>query len=163
MISCKRNILWFVLALALAGGCDEVGQVYTSTTGGYLGSDISPKRTWRLSGELYNPSAAADGDFATAARSDYEYRGATLTIDLKRVCLFQTIIIEHGAGEHGHARRIAVATSIDGKEFAQRYWAPGKRRVTILSLPKPVLARYVRLQVARPGPRPWNIAEIYIQ
>ncbi len=162
MISLKP-VFVAVLALGLLSGCDDVGQVYRPTTGGYLGTDISPKRTWLVTGELLDVTSAADSDFTTSARSDYEYSGATLTVDLRRVCLFQTVILEHGASEHGHPRKLAVATSIDGKTYTLRHTAPGKRRVTILSLPEPVLARYVRLRVVQPGPRPWNVAEIYLQ
>ena len=151
-----------VLALPIAG-CNHVGGIYRSTTGGYLGADISKKNTWLARGDLQNPSAAIDGDMATAARSDYDYSGATITIDLGRPCLFQTVIVDHGAGEHGHASTVAVSTSADGKNFIDRHVSPGKRRVTILCLPKPVLARYLRLWVKSPGVQPWNIAEIYLQ
>ena len=151
-----------VLALSIAG-CDQVGGIYRPTTGGYLGADISPKNTWVARGDLQNPSAAIDDDMATAARSDYEYSGAAITIDLRRPCVFQTVVVDHGAGEHGHASKVAVATSADGRSFIDRHVSPGKRRVTILCLPKPVLARYLRLRVTAPGVQPWNIAEIYLQ
>ena len=162
MTSLKRAFV-VALALGLLGGCDDVRPVYGPNTGGYLGAYISPKSAWLVTGELLDVTSAADGDFSTSARSDYEYSGATLTVDLRRACLFQTIILEHGASEHGHPRKLAVATSIDGKTYTLRHLAPGKRRVTILSLPEPVLARYVRLRVVQPGPRPWNVAEIYLQ
>lgn len=143
-------------------GCNHVGGIYKSTTG-HLGGDISPKNTWLAGGDLQNPSGAIDGDMATAARSDYDYSGATITIDLRRPCVFQTVVVDHGASEHGHASTVAVATSADGKNFVDRHVSPGKRRVTILCLPKPVLARYLRLRVTAPGVQPWNIAEIYLQ
>ena len=86
-----------------------------------------------------------------------------LTIDLKEMVLFQMVVIDHGRDEHGYCRRVGVATSADGEAFADRHPAPGTRRLTILSLPEPVLARYVRLRVVRPGPRPWSIAEVFLQ
>ena len=150
-----------VLALPIAG-CDHVGGIYRATTG-HLGADITPKKTWLAGGDLQNPSAAIDGDMTTAARSDYDYSGAAITIDLRRQCVFQTVVVDHGAGEHGHASTVAVATSADGENFIDRHVSPGKRRVTILCLPKPVLARYLRLRVTAPGVQPWNIAEIYLQ
>lgn len=150
------------LALPIAS-CNNVGGIYRSTTGGYLGADISPKNTWMARGDLQNPSAAIDDNMDTAARSDYEYSGAAITIDLRRPCVFQTVVVDHGAGENGHAGKVAVATSADGKSFVDRHVSPGKRRVTILCLPKPVLARYLRLRVTSPGIQPWNIAEIYLQ
>lgn len=150
-----------VLALPIAG-CNHVGGIYRATTG-HLGADITPKNTWLARGDLQNPLAAIDDDMATAARSDYDYSGAAITIDLRRQCVFQTVVVDHGAGEHGHASTVAVATSADGKNFIDRHVSPGKRRVTILCLPKPVLARYLRLRVTAPGVQPWNIAEIYLQ
>jgi hypothetical protein len=159
----RRLACIFVALVLPLAGCDNVGGIYRSTTGGYLGADISPKNTWLVRGDLQNPLAAVDEDMATAARSDYDYSGAAITIDLRRPCVFQTVVVDHGAGEHGHASKVAVATSADGKSFTDRHVSPGKRRVTILCLPKPVLARYLRLRVTAPGVQPWNIAEIYLQ
>ena len=154
------------MVLLIAGACLPgcgASPVYYPTTGGYLGADISPKGTWSAHGSLSNAAAATDGDLSTAARSDYNYRSAAITIDLKKACLFQTVIIDHGNAEHGHCRKVALATSLDGKIFIDRYAAPGTRRITILCTPGPVLARYVRLQAVAPGPRPWSIAEVYLQ
>ncbi len=144
-------------------GCEGAPAIYTPTGGGYLGAEISPKNSWAVRGHLANPPAAADGNLATFARSDYAYRGAELTIDLKKVCLFQTVIIDHGIHEHEYCPRTAVATSVDGAIFTDRLAAPGTRRVTVLCLPGPVLARYLRLRAEVPGPRPWSIAEVYVQ
>lgn len=144
-------------------GCDVVAPVYSPSTGGYLGANITPKDTWVARGSLANPAFAIDQDLATAARSDYQYEGAELIIDLKKVSLFQTVIIEHGAARDGHCRSVAITTSVDGKIFNNKYVAPGTRRVTIVSLPAPTLARYVRIEAARPGRDRWAIAEIYIQ
>ena len=72
------------------------------------------------------------------------------------------VIIEHGADELAFAPRVAVQTSLDGAVFTQRYVGVGSRRVTILYLGGPVLARYVRLQALASGQRPWAVAEIYL-
>lgn len=166
-VPAMNRLRWLAVVAGLLAcpiaGCNQVGGIYRSTTGGYLGADITPKKSWQAKGDLHNPGAAIDDDLTTAARSDYQYLGATITVDLRRPCLFQTVILDHGAGEHGHAGKVTVATSMDGKSFLDRHVSPGKRRVTVLCLPKPVLARYVRLRVAAPGAEPWNIAEIYLQ
>ncbi len=162
MKTCVCTILLAVLVMGLVG-CDQAVPVYTATTGGYLGADISSKRLWRLTGEMANPQAAADEDLTTSAQSDYNSAGAALTIDLGRPCLFQTVILDHGNARDGHARRIAVAVSMDGRTFIDQHVGPGKRRVTIVSLPKPVLARYVRVRVVGSGPQPWSVAEVYLQ
>lgn len=164
MIVLRTLVLGGVLAsVCLAGGCGQVGQIYSAVRDGPLGADISAKGGWQLGGDLYSPAAAADENLSTAARSDYEYTGAVLTVDLRQACLFQTIIIDHGSGEHGYAGKVSVATSIDGKVFVNQHVAPGTRRVTVLSLPQPVLARHVRLRAVTAGARPWNIAELYLR
>jgi len=144
-------------------GCGGPVPIYAPTTGGYLGASISPKRQWVAAGDLYGAPAAVDGNLTTAARSDYQYDGAELTIDLNAVCLFQTVVIDHGQQEHGHCRRVAVSTSLDGQAFTEQHQVAGTRRITILSLPKPVLARHVRLRAVRAGKQPWSIAEVFLQ
>ena len=157
---------WLCVAAAAtvtaATGC-EVGEIYWQRPGGKLGLKISPKASWRASGTAANPRAAIDGDLTTAARSSYRGGNAELTIDLGRRCLFEMIVIDHGEAQHGYARRVGVATSRNGKAYVDRYTAPGTRRVTHLMLPKPALARYVRLKVVAPGRRAWSVAEVYIQ
>lgn len=151
-----------IVALAAGIGCDPT-PIYRPTRGGYFGSSISDKKTWALSGTLDKPAAAADGNLATAARSGSRYAGAELVIDLKTNCIFQTVILDHGAAADGHARLVGVATSIDGKNWTDRYSGPGTRRVTILSMPEVVLARYLRIQALAPAQAPWAIAEVYLQ
>jgi len=157
---------WLCLVTALvliaSGGCD-VPRIYSQRTDQMFGAKISPKTQWRASGSVTKPAAAIDGNLDTIARSSYRLAGADLTIDLKGACVFQMIIIDHGSEQTGCARRVGVATSTDGRGFKDRYAGPGARRVTHLLLPKPVLARYVRLKVITPGRRPWAIGEIYIQ
>lgn len=128
-----------------------------------MGAKITPKRTWAARGDLSNPAAVADGLLVTVARSDYDYTGAELVIDLRQPCMFQTVVIDHGLEPQGHCRKVGVATSLDGKLWVDRYAGPGARRVTVLSLPEVVLARYVRLRAVQPGTRPWAVAEVFLQ
>ena len=155
---------WTCLLPAVAAlvGC-EPGSIYSPTTGGYVGARISPKSRWAVRGELSPPAAAADGNLATAARSAARYADAKLIIDLKELCVFQTIVIDHGSEQDGYCRIVSAATGIDGRQWTHRHAVGGTRRVTILSLPEVVLARYVRLKAAVPGPKRWAVAEVFIQ
>lgn len=159
----QRRYICLVFLVGVMVGCDVVAPVYSPSTGGYLGANITPKNTWAARGDLANPASAIDHDLSTAARSDYQYKGTELIIDLKKVCLFQSVIIEHGAARGGHCRSVNISTSVDGRIYNNKYIAPGTRRVTIISLPAPTLARYVRLEASSPGRSRWAIAEIYIQ
>ncbi len=158
-----KKCLCLVFLTGVMGGCEVVSPVYRQSTGGYLGADITPKNTWSVRGDLANPAAAADEDISTAARSNYGYTGAELIIDLKKVCLFQTVILEHGTAKSGHCREVDISTGVDGKNFSKKHVAPGTRRFTIISLPAPTLARYVRIKAVSPGRGRWYIAEVYIQ
>ncbi len=151
------------IILVVIIGCDAVFPIYRPTTGGYLGADITPKKTWTCWGNLDNPSAAVDEDLSTIAKSRHSPAGAEITIDLKRLCLFQSIIIEHGQAQMGYCQSLAVLTSVDGKRFTKQYVAPGARRVTIILLPAPTVARYVRLRLLKPGLERWAIAEVFLQ
>jgi hypothetical protein len=124
---------------------------------------LSARTSWLAGGALSNAQAALDGDLSTAALSDYQYAGADITLDLQRPCLFQMVVLHHGKSEMGFARRVGVSTSLDGNIFIDRYVAPDLRRVATLSLPSPVLARYVRIKAIVPGSQPWSIAEIYLE
>ncbi len=157
---------WICLGAAagVVGGIGCVpGEIYRPFAGQTLGMKITPKDGWRASGTLPNPRAAVDGDLATLARAGRRSGNAQLTLDLRENCVFQSVIIDHGESQYGCGRRVSVATSVDGKIFVPRYAAQGTRRVTHLLLPKPVLARYVRINVLATGRRPWAVAEVYIQ
>jgi len=160
----KYACAWLILAgtcWALLGGCQET--IYRPSTGGYLGAKITPKQAWRAGGTISHPAAAVDGDLTTAATGESGNPGAELRIDLGEVCLFQTIIVDHGRDEHAYPPSVRVATSLDGKAFTRRYVGPGTRRVTILSLTEPVLARYLRLAATGRRRRRWSVAEVYLQ
>jgi len=153
---------WFLGCAIPLAGCGPV-PLYAPSAGGYLGPSITPRRRWVLSGTLAGPALAVDGDLLTAARAARDQLGAHLIIDLKEPCVFQSVIIDHGAAAGGHCRLVALDTSVDGTRWRRRYAAAGTRRVTVLCLPEVVLARYVRLRCVVPGPGRWTIAEVYLQ
>lgn len=92
-----------------------------------------------------------------------DYRGASFVIDLGRPCIFNTVVLVHGTGDKGFAREVNVATSTDGKNFTDRYTAPGTPRFTYLNLLTPITARYVRITATRAGKTPWVISQVYFQ
>jgi hypothetical protein len=141
-------------------GCPPSG---TGVGGAALGSSLTPKKTWRAVGNLRDPAKAIDDDSGTAAISTSSYANAFIDVDLGKACLFNRIIIDHGPDEYGFPTRMAVYTSLDGQSFSPLTQVAGKRKVTNVLLISPVLARYVRLQVVSPGPRPWSVAEISFQ
>ncbi|NQU75705.1 MAG: discoidin domain-containing protein, partial [Planctomycetes bacterium] len=112
---------------------------------------------------LSRSAAAIDGDIRTAAVSYRNYTGDAITIDLNKTCLFQTIIIYHGTNEFGFAHTVEVAVGSDISAFQTVYITLGTRKVTVVSLPKPVLGRYLRLRAVRAGREPWSLAEVYLQ
>ena len=140
---------------ALCPGCPQVPEISSS--------DITPRSTWRASGDLREPAKAIDGYLSTAAVSGNNYTNAYIGLDLGKVCLFNRIIVDHGPDEHGYPARMAVYTSLDGQNFTLQGEFAGKRSVTNALLLTPVLARYIRLQAVAPGLKPWSVAEIAIQ
>ncbi len=124
---------------------------------------VTPKRKWKVSGSLSNPDRVLDGDAFSAAFSARYYNAGELTIDLGEMCMFNMVVIDHGSEEMGFCRRVAVETSVNGKDFTKRAEVSGTRRVTVISIVTPTLARHVRLKVISPGERRWSVAEIYLQ
>lgn len=125
-------------------------------------SRIAPKARWTVTGDLRDAHKAIDGEVSTIAFSEASHANAAITIDLGKVCLFNTVTIEHGAKEFGYCRKLAILTSDKGRTFQPQILVPGLRRVTTAVLVKQVLTRYVRIQVVEPGNRPWAVAEIYL-
>lgn len=156
----RHNVAVASLVFAAAGCAPS--EVYTDGPKPQA-SSVSPRSRWQASGDLRDVQKAIDGSLATAAVSPSTYHNAQITIDLGKSCVFNFVAIDHGADELGFCRRVAVLVSQDGKNFAQVEAVPGTRRVTVINLVSPVLARYVRLVAVVPGDRPWSIAEIYIQ
>jgi hypothetical protein len=149
-----------VVAVLLAG-CS--GQVYDPAAGAALPGAIPNRYTWRASGDFPKPVFAIDGDVNTVTSTVASYGNASMTIDLGKASIFNMVVMDHGVYEYGFPRRVAVLTSLDGKNFSYRFAGPGTRRVTILSLMTPTMARYVKLQAVEPGDKPWSIAELYFQ
>jgi hypothetical protein len=125
-------------------------------------SAITPHTQWRVSGDLTNPAAAADGDLTTAAISQAAYAGAELTVDLGKPCLFNMIVMDHGPMPEGFPRRMAVLTSLDGREFTYTYGKEGNRQRTVFVLITPTLARYIRIKAVVPGSEPWSVGEVFL-
>jgi hypothetical protein len=164
--STRRNLLrgGFLCLLAVcAGGCDPSG-LYTGDQRGFAPGTITAKSRWRVTGGLENVQAAADGDPSTAASGGGSAGNATLTIDLGEACLFNMVVIDHGSsGGLGYPRRLALLASTDGQNFRRLAVVPGTRRVTLVNIITPYLARYIRLQAVARGPDPLSIAEVHIQ
>ncbi len=152
-----------VLAAGLLGGCGPKF-VHNKTV---FPKQISPYYVWAISdhprGTFSNLRSAIDNNNLTMATSKKDYKGASVTIDFGRSCLFNSISILHGENEFGFAGRVAVTTSLDGRKFIHRRTFPGNRKITYLLLMTPVRARFVRLTAVSRGSKPWAIAEIYVQ
>lgn len=157
-LSTGMGILLMYL-LAAGGGCNTE---YDSGTK-FPAAAISDRKTWRAGGGIRTPASAIDGDLSTAAVSGYSYENKAIVIDLGKVCLFNTIIIQHGNDGLGFCRRVGISTSLDGKDYTHRAAVPGTRKVSFFVLVTPVLARHVRLQAIVPGNRPWSIAEVHLR
>lgn len=148
-----------IAAAALAGTLAGCAPTYQD--GRAEGSAITARRVWRASGDMQAPALAVDENPNTSAVSPDRGGRGTLTVDLGKPCLFNTVIIEH-ADEMGFAPRVGIWTSLDGQTFTQRCIGVGTRRVTILYLGTATLARYVRVEALAAGQRPWSVAEIYL-
>ena len=145
---------------AIVPGCVE--NIYDNQ-GKAQAAMITPRQQWRVEGDVNDPAYAIDGLLSTASTTGYDYDNATVTIDLGKICLFNMVVIDHGENENGFCRRLAMLTSTNGKTFIRRKIAPGNRRVSIICLISPILARYVRLQAISQGQEPWALAEIHMQ
>ena len=158
----RMRAIWPLILAFAAAGAGGCGPGYVNERQFAPGA-VTPRSAWRASGQLKDSAKALDGDILTAAVSEPYYNDAVLDIDLGEVCLLNMIAIDHGPEEMGYCRRVAVETSIDGKSFARHAEAPGTRKITIISMVTPAMARYVRLKVIAQGGRPWSVAEIHIQ
>ena len=158
-----KTVLSFTLwmMVVVAPGC-AVSPIYQEGT--LPGLAVLPKKSdWRAVGSLQDIRYAIDGDINTAALNGAAAEEATITIDLGRACMFNTVVIDHGRNEPAYAHSVAVLISMDGKNFTQRYSAPGTRRVSTFCMPSPVLARYVRIAALAPRAGSWSVAEVYLQ
>lgn len=152
-------LLLLAAPVALTSGC---GDAFQHGRHGPAAA-VSPHSDWKISGNLSGLEKAADGNAGTAAVGDVRSPNARVEIDLGKACLFNMVIIEHGPEQFGFCRRVAVLTSLDGKQFHRRVVLPGTRHVTILYLGRPVLARHVRLEAVSPGSQAWSVAEVLLR
>jgi hypothetical protein len=149
-----------VLSAVVAVGC---GSEFTRGRGPG-GSRVTHSREWTVRGDLSNPQYMTDDRDATVSISGGSYRGAEITVDFAKPCMLNMIVMRHGSEhEKGFPRRVAVATSMDGENWKHTMVGLGTRRVTVLSLVTPTLARYVRLRALEEGGEPWAIAELIVQ
>jgi len=158
-----RGIHWMCILLLVGPALFSAGCAGDFEHGRFApAAAVSPFQDWKVTGNLQEPQKAADGSAATAAVARRGHN-AQITIDLGTACLFNMIAVNHGPDQFGFCRRLAVLTSLDGKAFDRRTVLPGTRHITVLLLPRPTLARYIRLQVVLRGSRPWSVAEIFVQ
>ena len=156
-----HKLCWLVLLVA-AAGCE--GDPAFDPAAQAAAAGIAPRSQWQVRGRgVDNAELAIDGNMATRATTSSSYRDAALTIDLGDPSLFNMLVLEHGAEGMGFAQRVGVSTSLDGQSYTRRAIAPGNRRVTIVCIVTPVLARHIRIEAMQPGQRPWSLAEIQLK
>ena len=156
-------IVLAAVAAFCSAGCDGTGEYNSRNI--FPAAALTPRSEWAAfsSAEVSNIEAAIDGSDGTAAETGYDYKDASVIIDLGKACMFNEVIVSHDPHEMGYAHRVAVLTSMDGKTFRKCFDGPGNRKVSYFLLVAPVLARYVKLQVVYPGAEPWSLGEIYLR
>ncbi len=148
--------------LASIGGCAP-GPIYGPDAARAPIGEITARNTWIAAGNLDKPDLATDGDLNTMAVGRTGNPPPSLRIDLGQACTFNFVVVDHGRDELAFARRVEIATSMDGRTFTQRFIGPGSRRVSNFMLPSTALARFVRITAIEPGTKPWVVAEVYFQ
>jgi len=151
------------VCLLAGSGCAPTGSLYLHRSDKPPAAALSDPRTWKLSGSLRDIRQAVDGNCSTAAVSNPIYENAAVTIDLRKACLFNALFIHHGSMPEGYCRRVAVLTSLDGRNFTPQFEAPGTRAVTSVCIIRPILARFIRIQAVKQGLKAWSVAELYVQ
>jgi len=152
-----------LLGLIASGGGCAPGPIYGPETPRASIGTITDRRNWTAKGNLEDPGQATDGNINTMAVGRAGSQAPSLTIDLGQACTLNFVVIDHGRDEFGYARRVEIATSIDGRTFTPQGGGPGIRRVSNFLLNSVVLARYVRITAVQPGAKPWAVAEVYLQ
>jgi hypothetical protein len=160
----RPHLCIILLALIAQAGC---GPTFAPHGRRMSPQSITSPLQWKISSEGDNFKmlrGAIDNISVTQAETrQADYRGASFVIDLGRPCIFNTVVLQHGSDEMGFAREVNIATSTDGKNYTDRYTAPGTRKVTFFNLLTPVSARYVRITATRAGKKPWTISQVYFQ
>ncbi len=157
------NKLLSIVTIATAGALMGCTPLTYSDTNVVPASAISPHNSWTVaeSNGFAGDGKLLDNNRATAATAMAD--GASVTIDLGEVSMFNLVIVDHGHQQNACAGRVAVYTSLDGKNFTHRFTGPGTRYLSYYSLVAPSLARYVRLTVVREGRQRLSIAEVYLR
>ena len=159
----RRFMVVVLVPLVFAvAGC-EPAPIYDRAQGRLPVGYVPDRAKWVVYGTVANPGYAVDGSIQTVATAPDGARNASLTINLGKTSHFHMIVVDHGRSEFGFARHVLVETSSDGKHFTPRHRAFGTRRVSTFLLPRPVVAKYLRLRATVPGEKPWSLAEIHIQ
>ncbi len=148
--------------LVLSVGCAP-GPIYGPDAQRLSIGSITARSAWTASGNLDKPDLATDGNINTMAIGRTGTPPPSLRIDLGQACTFNFVVVDHGRDELAYARRVEIATSMDGRTFTPRIVGPGTRRVSNFMLPSTALARYVRITAIEPGAKPWAVAEVYFQ
>lgn len=154
-LACRLAVA--ALACAGLGGCVDTTGLAGHTPAG-PGASVPPAERWKAYGSMPGVERTIDGQFSTHATSDEG--SATLTIDFGKPATFNLASLDHGSQPFGFADRLAMFTSIDGQTFTRVKEVTGTRQVTYVVVFHPVVARYVKFQVLRAGPRPWTVAEV---
>lgn len=157
------KITAILLTVVLLGCMGCTGAIIEQDAFGTPATAVTPSNSWVVSCNFGNAKVLNDSGVGSCLVTPNTTDQAFVVVDMGKRCLFNQVILDHGTNEFGCARRVAVYTSLDGREYTQQYIGPGTRRLTYLNLITPVLARYVRVQVVQHGDRPWSLAEIYIR
>jgi hypothetical protein len=147
--------------LATLCGCVDTATQETSQPA--PAAKVSPLAEWTVSGSMPDPGRAADDNLRSYVQVPAGSDQGQLTIDLGKACLFNVVVLEHGPTQQGHARRVMVLTSLDGREYTSRAQVPGTPRRTFIAILTPTLARYVQIRAVPAENRPWIVAEVYLQ
>ena len=158
----RRWAMWMSLATAAVVGLSCGPAPLYSENGPSGTAIITPRASWVVKGTLANAAAAVDGQFETAAVAPPGLAPVKLYVDLGKTCLFNMVVLEHGRDETACGRQVQVAVSMDGATYGPVATTTGGRRVTVISLIGPVLARYLEL-TAVPGSQGWAVAEMYVE
>lgn len=167
MLNRKMKIILTGLACVVLAGLAGCDPQFDLGRGNIFGTDaISSQLAWKVQSQhgFRDARKAIDGNSNSyAITRGKNYSGASITIDLERQCIFNMVVLIHGAREFGFAKEVQLSISTDGKSFKSCYQTFGTRKVTYIPVLTPVTARYIRITAVRPGPKPWAIAEIYLQ
>ena len=155
-------VFTILAVLASSVGCDP-GPIYGPDAQRLSVGSITPRKSWTATGNLDKPDLATDGDLNTMAVGRSGNPPPSLRIDLGQPCTFNFVVVDHGRDELAFARRVEIATSMNGRVFTPCMIGPGTRRVSNFMLPKTALARFVRITAIEPGAKPWAVAEVYLQ